>query len=240
MLIYPAIDIYQGKCVRLRQGDFALQNIYSDSPSDVARAFGDTGLHSLHVIDLEGAKAGHIVNWAALDSILQLGTLQIQVGGGIRTVDDIRRIFDAGAARVVIGSLAVESPHVVQEWILRFGSERFVIAVDVRDGAVAHKGWLERAQLTPSVFIKSMMSAGAASFLCTDIELDGMLNGPNLELYQSLVAEFPAARFIASGGVAQIADLDRLAATGCYATVVGKALYEGRVTMDQIRRFPGK
>jgi phosphoribosylformimino-5-aminoimidazole carboxamide ribotide isomerase len=240
MLIYPAIDIYQGKCVRLRQGDFALQNIYSDSPSDVARAFGDAGLRSLHVVDLEGAKAGHIVNWAALDSILQLGTLQIQVGGGIRTVEDIRRIFDAGAARVVIGSLAVESPHVIQDWILRFGSERFVIAVDVRDGAVAHKGWLERAQLTPSVFIKSMMSAGATGFLCTDIELDGMLNGPNLELYQSLIAEFPAARFIASGGVAQIADLDRLAATGCYATVVGKALYEGRVTMDQIRRFPGK
>jgi phosphoribosylformimino-5-aminoimidazole carboxamide ribotide isomerase len=134
----------------------------------------------------------------------------------------------------------VESPHIVQDWIREFGSERFVIAVDVRDGMVAHKGWLERAQLTPSAFVESLTHAGAANFLCTDINLDGMLNGPNLELYRSLAGEFPAARFIASGGVAHISDLDQLAATGCYAAVVGKAFYEGRVTMDQLRLFTAK
>jgi len=237
MLIYPAIDIYEGNCVRLRQGDFASQNVYSDSPSAVAQSFRDAGLTSLHVVDLEGAKEGHIVNWKALSSILEIASLQVQVGGGIRTRQDICRLFDGGAARVVIGSLAVESPHIVQDWIREFGTERFVIAVDVRDGAVAHKGWLERAHLTASTFVDTMTSAGAASFLCTDINLDGMLGGPNLELYRSLVVEFPSIHLIASGGVSQITDIENLAGVGCYAAVVGKALYEGRVTMEQLSRF---
>lgn len=237
MLIYPAIDIYQGNCVRLRQGDFASQNVYSDSPSAVAQAFRDAGLASLHVVDLEGAKAGRVVNWDALGSILEIASIQVQVGGGIRTRQDICRLFDTGAARVVIGSLAVESPHVVQDWISEFGTERFVIAVDVRDGAVAHKGWLERAHLTPSAFVDAMARAGAASFLCTDINLDGMLAGPNLDLYRSLVEEFPSIQLIASGGVSQITDIENLAGVGCHAVVVGKALYEGRVSTEQLSRF---
>lgn len=237
MLIYPAIDIYQGNCVRLQQGDFATQNVYSDSPSTIAQSFREAGLTSLHIVDLEGAKAGHIVNWEALDSILQISSIQAQVGGGIRTRDDIGRLFDAGAARAVIGSLAVESPHIVQDWIREFGTERFVIAVDVRDGVVAHKGWLERAHLTASAFVDTMARSGAASFLCTDINLDGMLGGPNLELYRSLVTEFPSIHLIASGGVSQIADLENLVGVGCYAVVVGKALYEGKVTPAQLCRF---
>ena len=237
MLVYPAIDIYEGNCVRLRQGDFATQNIYSDSPSAVAGSFRDAGLTSLHVVDLEGAKEGRIVNWRALTSLLTLEGIQVQVGGGIRTREDIVRLFDTGAARVVIGSLAIESPHLVQDWIREFGTERFVIAVDVRGDAVAHKGWLEHAHLTPSTFIDTMMSSGAASFLCTDIHLDGMLGGPNLDLYRSLVAEFPSVRFIASGGVSQMTDLEHLAAVGCFAAVVGKALYEGRLTTEALNRF---
>jgi phosphoribosylformimino-5-aminoimidazole carboxamide ribotide isomerase len=237
MLIYPAIDIYQGNCVRLRQGNFASQNVYSDSPSTVAQSFRDADLTSLHVVDLEGAKAGHIVNWDALDSILKIGSLQVQVGGGIRTRDDICRLFEAGAARVVIGSLAVEAPHIVEDWIHEFDDERFVIAVDVRDGVVAHKGWLERAQLTPSSFLEAMTRAGAANFLCTDVNLDGMLAGPNLELYQSLLAEFPSIHLIASGGVSQIADIENLTRIGCHAVVVGRALYEGRITTDQLSHF---
>jgi phosphoribosylformimino-5-aminoimidazole carboxamide ribotide isomerase len=237
MLIYPAIDIYQDHCVRLRQGDFASQNVYSDSPSITAQSFRDAGLTSLHVVDLEGAREGHVVNWEALDSTLEIGSLQVQVGGGIRTRQDICRLFDAGAARVVIGSVAVESPHIVQDWIREFGTERFVIAVDVRDGAVAYKGWLERANLTPSAFLEAMTQAGASSFLCTDINLDGMLGGPNLDLYRSLVTEFPSIHLIASGGVSQITDIESLAVIGCYAAVVGKALYEGRVTTEQLSRF---
>jgi phosphoribosylformimino-5-aminoimidazole carboxamide ribotide isomerase len=237
MLIYPAIDIYQGNCVRLRQGDFASQNVYSDSPATVARSFRDAGLTSLHVVDLEGAKAGHVVNWEALDSILQIGLLQVQIGGGIRTRQDVGRLFDAGAARVVTGSLAVESPHIVQDWIREFGAERFVVAVDVRDGAVAHKGWLKHARLTPSAFVDAMVQAGAASFLCTDINLDGMLGGPNLELYRTLLGEFSSIQLIASGGVSQMSDIENLERVGCHAAVVGKALYEGRVTADQLSRF---
>jgi phosphoribosylformimino-5-aminoimidazole carboxamide ribotide isomerase len=237
MLIYPAIDIYQRNCVRLRQGDFASQNVYSDSPSTIAQSFRDAGLTFLHVVDLEGAKAGHIVNWEALDSILKIGSLQVQVGGGIRTRQDIGRLFDAGASRVVIGSLAVEAPHIVEDWIREFGKDQFVIAVDIRDGAVAHKGWLERAQLTPSSFVEAMIRAGAANFLCTDINLDGMLGGPNLELYRSLLTEFSSIHLIASGGVSQITDIENLARVGCHAVVVGKALYEGRITTDQLSHF---
>jgi phosphoribosylformimino-5-aminoimidazole carboxamide ribotide isomerase len=240
MLIHPAIDIYQGNCVRLRQGDFASQNVYSDSPSAVARSFRDAGLNSLHVVDLEGAKEGRVVNWGALTSILEIDSMQVQIGGGIRSRQDICRLFDAGAARVVIGSLAVESPHVVQDWIRQFGTERFVIAVDVRDGAVAHKGWLERAHLTASTFVDAMARADATSFLCTDINLDGMLGGPNLELYRSLLVEFPSIHLIASGGVSQISDIENLADIGCHAVVVGKALYEGKVTTDQLSGFAKK
>ena len=237
MLIYPAIDIYQGNCVRLRQGDFDSQSLYSNSPSDAAISFCDAGLSSLHVVDLEGAKAGHIVNWEALVSILGISRIHAQVGGGIRTREDVFRLFDAGAKRVVIGSLAVDSPHIVEDWISEFGADRLVIAVDVRDGAIAHKGWLERANLSPSVFIDSMSRVGASRFLCTDINRDGMLGGPNLELYRSLVSEFPSIKLIASGGVSQMADIERLATTGCFAAVVGKALYEGRIAAEQLSRF---
>jgi phosphoribosylformimino-5-aminoimidazole carboxamide ribotide isomerase len=237
MLIYPAIDIFEGKCIRLQQGNFALQNVYSDSPAAVAVAFRDAGLRILHVVDLEGAKEGHIVNWGALGAILGTERIQVQIGGGIRTREDIGRLFDAGTARVVIGSLAVESPQSVQNWIREFGTERFVIAVDVRDGNVAHKGWLESAQRTPSSFVESMIAIGARNFLCTDINLDGMLAGPNLRMYRDLTMEFPAVRFIASGGVSQLSDLDDLAGVGCYAAVVGKALYEGRMTAEQLSRF---
>jgi phosphoribosylformimino-5-aminoimidazole carboxamide ribotide isomerase len=237
MLIYPAIDIFEGKCVRLRQGDFASQNVYSDSPAAVALAFRDAGLRTLHVVDLEGAKEGHIVNWGALGAILSTGQVQIQIGGGIRTRQDIGRLFDAGTARVVIGSLAVGSPQSVHEWMQEFGTERFVIAVDVRDGTVAHKGWLESAQCTPSSFVKSMIGIGARNFLCTDINLDGMLSGPNLRMYRDLTTEYPEVRFIASGGVSQLSDLDDLAGAGCYAAVVGKALYEGKITAEQLGEF---
>ena len=239
MLIYPAIDIYEGKCVRLRQGDFADQNVYSDSPSDIARSFRDAGLLSFHVVDLEGAKKGQVVNWSALSKILNLDGIQVQVGGGIRTRDDMTRLLAAGAARVVIGSLAVKSPHVVQEWMVEFRSERFVIAVDIRGGAVAHRGWLEHANLTPSTLIETMTRSGALHFLCTNIDRDGMLAGPNVELYRQLHIEFPSLRFIASGGVSRMEDLEDLHAAGCAGVVVGKALYEGRMKTEDLARYSG-
>jgi phosphoribosylformimino-5-aminoimidazole carboxamide ribotide isomerase len=230
MLIYPAIDIFQGKCVRLRQGDFASQKVYSDSPADVARSFVDSGLTHLHIVDLEGAKEGRIINRNAIEAILRVPGVEAHVGGGIRSRGDISYLFIAGATRVVVGSVAVKSPHIVQEWLTEFRSERFVIAVDIRNGFVAHSGWLAQGNLTPSTFIESMAQFGATYFLCTDIDKDGMLKGPNVEFYTTLSREYPALHFMASGGISQIGDLESVKNAGCWGAVVGKAIYEGHLT----------
>ncbi len=237
MLIYPAIDIYEGKCVRLRQGDYAKQKIYSESPSDVALSFLDSGLDYLHVVDLEGAKEGKIVNRKAIEAILRVPGVRAQVGGGVRTRKDISYLFIAGAARVVVGSVAVKTPHIVQEWLREFRSERFVIAVDVRKGSVAHSGWLSQANLTPSAFIESMAQFGASHFLCTDIDRDGMLEGPNPLLYSTLKEELPALNFIASGGVSKLQDVESLSEAGCSGAVVGKALYEGLLNPSDLAKL---
>ena len=237
MLVYPAIDIFNGKCVRLKRGDFDAQSIYSAVPADQARMFLDSGLNFLHVVDLNGAKEGRIINRDALSAILRLPGVHTQIGGGIRSHQDITSLLNTGADRVVVGSLALQSPHIVHGWIREFSSDRIVIAVDVRKGAIAYKGWLEHANLSPATFIERMTQAGAVNFLCTDIDRDGMLGGPNLELYASLQAEFPALHFIASGGVSRLKDIDELKATGCSGVVVGKALYEGQITTQQLASY---
>ena len=237
MLIYPAIDIFQGKCVRLRQGDYAEQKIYSGSPEDVARSFAEGGLDHLHIVDLEGAKEGKIVNRKALEAILRVPGVQAHVGGGVRTRKDISYLFTAGAARVVVGSVAVKTPHIVQEWLCEFRPKRFVIAVDVRKGSVAHSGWLAQANLAPSAFIESMAQFGASYFLCTDIDRDGMLAGPNPRLYTTLKEEFPSLHFIASGGISKITDIENLERAGCSGAIVGKALYEGLLNPSDLSRL---
>jgi phosphoribosylformimino-5-aminoimidazole carboxamide ribotide isomerase len=233
MLVYPALDIFQGSCVRLVRGDFSSRTVYSNSPSSVAAGFVRGGLPYLHIVDLEGAKEERLVNGEAIRRILSTEGVRAEVGGGIRTREDITTLLGAGADRIVIGSSAVASPHVVEEWMNEFGSERFVIAVDIIRGTVAHKGWLAQANLTPSAFIQTMVEHGARTFLCTSIDRDGMLTGPNVELYAGLTGEFPELQFIASGGVGQRSDLERLSTTGCAAVVVGKALYEGRLTVAE-------
>jgi phosphoribosylformimino-5-aminoimidazole carboxamide ribotide isomerase len=237
MLIYPAIDIFEGKCVRLRQGDYASQKIYSDSPADVARSFVESGLNHLHIVDLEGAKEGRIVNRKAIEAILRVPGAEAHVGGGIRSRSDISYLFTAGASRVVVGSVAVKTPHIVQEWLKEFRSERFVIAVDVRKGSVAHSGWLAQANLTPATFIDSMAGFGASYFLCTDIDKDGMLEGPNAEFYSTLSKEFPTLHFIASGGISQMSDFESMEKAGCWGTVVGKAIYEGKLVPRELSRL---
>lgn len=236
MLIYPAIDIFEGKCVRLRQGDYASQKIYSDSPTDVASSFVESGLKHLHIVDLEGAKDGRIVNRKAIEAVLRVPGVQAHVGGGIRSRTDISYLFIAGAARVVVGSVAVKSPHVIQEWLKEFRSERFVIAVDVRKGSVAHSGWLAQANLTPSTFIESMAQYGATYFLCTDIDKDGMLGGPNGDLYSALSREFPTLHLIASGGISRMSDIESMEKAGCWGAVVGKAIYEGHLNPSELSR----
>jgi phosphoribosylformimino-5-aminoimidazole carboxamide ribotide isomerase len=237
MLIFPAIDIFQGKCVRLRQGDYASQKIYSDSPADAAQSFVESGLNYLHIVDLEGAKEGRIVNRKAIEAVLRVPGVRGQVGGGIRSRSDLSYLFTAGATRVVIGSVAVKSPHIAQDWLREFRSERFVIAVDVRNGFVAHSGWLAQGNLTASIFIDSMAQFGATYFLCTDIDKDGMLEGPNSELYASLSKEFPALHFLASGGISRITDIGNLESAGCWGVVVGKAMYEGHLNARELSRL---
>ena len=237
MLIYPAIDIYEGKCVRLRQGNYSEQKVYSDSPVDVAQSFLDSGLHYLHVVDLQGARDGRMVNREVIRSILDLKGVQAQVGGGIRCREDVDYLLGAGARRIVLGSIAVKFPQMIQDWIREFQSDRFVIAVDVRSGFVTHSGWLEREDLAPMAFINTMSEAGATHFLCTTIERDGMLEGPDLEFYCRLRIEFPQLQIIASGGVSRLSDIQELEKAGCSGVVIGKALYEGLLKIEELAGF---
>lgn len=235
MLILPALDIYAGKCVRLRQGSFAAQTVYSDSPEEVAKTFRDHGLSDLHLVDLEGAEAGRVQNWRTLESILSLTGIRAQVGGGIRRREEIERLLAMEAARVIVGSVAVKEPELVHEWIDEFGPERIVIALDLKDDKVAYGGWLKADLITPDEFISRMVQLGARTFICTDINRDGMMIGPNFTLYNRLLQSFPDRQLIASGGVSGIEDIQELAATNITGVVVGKAIYEGTVTLAQLR-----
>lgn len=235
MLIIPAIDIYDGKCVRLRQGDYGTQKVYSDSPADIAKAFCDAGLRFLHVVDLEGAQAGTIKNWTAIESILSLAGVEAQVGGGIRRKEDVQRLLHLGAKRVVVGSLAVKSPWHVGTWTTKFGASSIAIAIDTRGDVISYKGWLERSSKSPASLMKEMRAFGVRTFICTDIEQDGMLKGPNIELYKKLKLSFPDIELIASGGVSCADDIKALRNTQCSAVIVGKAFYEGRITLDELR-----
>lgn len=237
MLIFPAIDIFEGKCVRLRQGDYAAQTVYSGSPKEVAQSFLDAGLFRLHVVDLEGAKAGAVKNWRALESILSIHGVTVQVGGGVRKEEDVRRLLTIGVSRVIVGSVAVTSPSLVGEWLKTFGAERVAIALDIKEGQVAFGGWLKADGLSPHEFIDSMMKLGARTFICTDVERDGMLRGPNLPLYKQLTEAFPRLDFTASGGVSGVDDIRKLRHTKVRAVIVGKAIYEGRISLQELKQF---
>lgn len=237
MLIFPAIDIYQGKCVRLRQGDFTDQTVYSDSPADVARSFVEAGFTHVHVVDLDGAQQGTVTNWEALKAILSIPGVQAQVGGGVRSKEDIERVLELGARRVVLGSIAVTLPTVVKKWIQEFGASRIAIALDVHNGKIAHSGWLAESDYSPNTFLLEMTGFRATTFICTDIARDGMLEGPNIQFYKELKQYFPSVELIASGGVSSVDDLKALQKIDIAGAIVGKALYEGRVTLDEMRSF---
>jgi len=237
MLIIPAIDIYGGKCVRLRQGQFDRQTVYSSSPAAVARSFLEAGFPFLHVVDLDGAKAGRITNWDSLKSILKLPGVRVEVGGGVRSHEEIRELLRCGAKRVVIGSVAVTLPSLVKKWIHEFGPSHIAIALDIRQGKLAHGGWLDEAELSLNTFMLEMISGKANTFICTDIDRDGTLEGPNLDLYREIQKFFNEIELIASGGISSIEDLRALEEVGVSGAVIGKALYEGNVRLDDVREF---
>ncbi|HEX5731403.1 MAG TPA: 1-(5-phosphoribosyl)-5-[(5-phosphoribosylamino)methylideneamino]imidazole-4-carboxamide isomerase [Blastocatellia bacterium] len=237
MRVIPAIDIFDGKCVRLREGDFSTRRVYEEDPLTAAMRFAEAGARWLHVVDLEGAKEGRVVNWSKLSAIMSLDKIAVQVGGGVRTMDDVSRLVALGARRIIVGSVAIRAPALFEEWLNRFGSERFCIAVDVMDGSLVSEGWQSKAE-TPLVDVVTKMEAlGVKPFLCTDVMRDGTMRGPNIALYETLVRQFPSLEWIASGGVRTKDDLTALEKTNVTAVVVGKALYEGTVGMDELARL---
>lgn len=235
--LIPAIDIIDGKCVRLTKGDYAQKKVYDDDPVAVAREFERLGFKRLHVVDLDGAKAKHIVNEATLKAITGATSLTVDFGGGIKTDEDINRAFAAGAAMVTVGSIAVTHPELFLAWLTKYGPDRLILGADVRQGKISINGWLEDSTVDLLPFLKRYVEAGVKHVLCSEISRDGTLQGPATALYKEIMAEYPQLQLIASGGVGSIDDIKALAVAGIPAVVFGKAWYEGRITPDDIQQL---
>ena len=235
MIIIPAIDIIQGKCVRLTKGDYAQQIVYNDNPVEVAKQFEAAGIKRLHIVDLDGAKAGSIVNLKVLENVAAATDLVIDFGGGVKTIQDVSNIFNAGAAMVTIGSLAVKQPALLEEWLMEFGTDQFLIGADVLDGKIKISGWLEDGGINIFDFIGKMLSLGVTNIFCTDIAKDGVMEGPSVDLYKNILEQHPEINLIASGGVSKIDDILVLDALGCTGAIVGKAIYEGKVPLNPLK-----
>ena len=237
MQIIPAIDIIEGKCVRLTEGDYAQKKIYNANPLEVAKAFEGIGLMRLHLVDLDGAKAGEVVNWKVLDKIANNTELKIDFGGGIKTEATLKTVLDTGATYATIGSLAVKNELLFQEWIARFGANTFMLGADVLEEKIAIGGWMEKTEISVLDFMKSYIDKGVNQIFCTDIKKDGKLEGPSIELYQKIIEQFPNLHLIASGGVSSLDDLIELEEIGCAAAIVGKAIYENKITISELASF---
>ena len=237
MQIIPAIDLIDGKCVRLTEGDYAQKKIYNEDPLEVAKQFEGAGLMRLHLVDLDGAKAGEVVNWKVLEKIANKTSLKIDFGGGIKTEATLKTVMDTGATYATIGSLAVKERFVFEEWIARFGPAIFMLGADVYAEKIAVGGWLEKTTIDVYDFIGSYMDKGVTQLFCTDIQKDGKLEGPSIELYQKIIQQFPTLQLIASGGVSQLKDLEDLRRIGCSAAIVGKAIYENKITLAELSKF---
>lgn len=235
--IIPAVDIIDGKCVRLTHGDYAQKKIYNEHPLEVALQFQDAGLRRLHLVDLDGAKAGSVKNWKVLETIAAKTSLVIDFGGGIKTGNDVRIVFDSGGALATVGSIAVKDEAAFTTWLEKFGPGKFLLGADVKNEKITVSGWLEQTDIWVYDFIRKYMEKGVTQLFCTDVSKDGALEGPSTELYKNIVAEFPALHFIASGGVSSIDDVHRLRETGCSGVIIGKAIYEGRIELGQLREL---
>ena len=237
MIIIPAIDIIDGKCVRLTQGDYAQKTIYNENPLEVAKEFEDNGVTRLHLVDLDGAKAGKIINWKVLENIAANTSLVIDFGGGIKTKEDVEIVFKAGAALATIGSLAVKNETLFLEMLADFGADKFLLGADVKDEKIAINGWLNTTDIDIFDFMQQYVDKGVQQIFCTDVSKDGKLEGPSVDLYKKITERFPTLNFIASGGVSNNADLLALIETGCKGVIVGKAIYEGRITMAELKSW---
>ncbi len=234
MRIIPAIDIINGQCVRLTQGDYTQKKIYNNDPLEVAKTFADAGLKYLHLVDLDGAKAGAVMNWEVVEQITGKTNLKVDFGGGIKTASEISKLLDLGVEQVNLGSIAVKQPELVRQWIKQFGPDKVILSADVKNELVQISGWMHDTQVRLDQLIKQYIEFGIQYVTCTDISTDGMLSGPNVILYKKLKSEFPKINWIASGGVSSLDDLQDLASAGVFGAIVGKAIYENRFSLDEI------
>ena len=232
--LIPAIDLIDGKCVRLQKGDYHAKTVYNDDPVAQAHEFERLGLKRLHVVDLDGAKSKHVVNLKTVRAITEATSLTVDFGGGIKTEDDLRAAFDAGASMVTVGSIAVKEPERVMGWLRTYGSDRIILGADVRNGNIAINGWLEDTPIQLILFLEKYIEAGVQIVLCTDISRDGMLSGPALDLYKQIMRQYPQLHLIASGGVSSNDDIRCLDDAGIPAVVFGKAYYEGKIRIKEL------
>lgn len=235
--IIPAIDIIDAKCVRLSQGDYDQKKVYNENPLEVAKMFEDAGVKRLHLVDLDGAKAQHIVNYKVLEKIASNTGLTIDFGGGLKSDEDLRIAFESGAKMITGGSIAVKKPDVFTSWIDKFGSERIILGADVKNEKIAVGGWIETTDADLLPFIGNFKNKGVNKVICTDISKDGMLQGPSTDLYKKILAEFPDLYLIASGGVSSMADIEALQEACVPAVITGKAIYEGKIKMADLTKF---
>lgn len=237
MTIIPAIDIIEGKCVRLTKGDYSQKIVYNEQPLEVALQLQDAGIRRLHLVDLDGARAGAVKNWKVLEKIAGKTSLEIDFSGGISSRENVSIAFESGAALVAIGSMAVLDENACSAWLLEFGPHRFLIGADVKGEQVVIRGWLQSAGLQVLPLLERYLLRGVRQFFCTDVERDGMLGGPSLSLYKKIMNAQPSADLIASGGIASLQDLEDLREAGCKGAIIGKALYENRISLEELKRF---
>jgi phosphoribosylformimino-5-aminoimidazole carboxamide ribotide isomerase len=237
MRIIPAIDIINGQCVRLTKGDYHTKKVYNENPVEVAKAFEDAGIQHLHVVDLDGAKASHIINYKVLEAIANSTQLKIDFGGGLKSDKDIRIAFESGANQITGGSIAVKNPDVFKSWIRTYGSDKIILGADCKNEKIAVSGWYEESDLEVVPFIKDYHSKGISYVICTDISKDGMLQGPSFDLYKRILQEVSGIKLVASGGISKYDELPQLAELGCEGVIIGKAIYENKIMLKQLEHF---
>lgn len=237
MELIPAIDIIDGQCVRLKQGDYSQKTIYGNNPAQVAKQFEDCGIKYLHIVDLDGAKQSSPRNLKILEEVASCTKLNIEWGGGIKSSQSVKDVLNAGAGSAICGSIAIDNPLLFKEWLQHWGGEKIVLGADLRDGKVSTHGWLKDSQITVCQIIESFKEDGLKRVICTDISKDGMLLGPNFELYKELTRKFPMLNFTLSGGVRNISDLNIAKEIGLHSAIIGKAFYEGYITLKDLEQW---
>lgn len=235
--IIPAIDILDGKCVRLQQGDYRVKKVYNADPLEVARRFEDHGIMRMHMVDLDGARSSHVVNWGVLERLSSETSLKIDFGGGIKSDEDLHIVFESGAAIATVGSIAITDKELFLSWMLLYGADRIILGADVKDQKIAISGWQELTDVGILPFLKEYKANGVRQVLCTDVSKDGMLMGVSYDLYKMIQEEIPSIQLIASGGVSSLEDIQKLNELGIFGVIIGKAYYEGKIKLDELKQF---